>query len=211
MCIRWEFNPPGAPHMGGAWERLVRSVKEVMTGLMNEQVLTDPQLHTLFTEAENIVNSRPLTHISDDINDLTALTPNHVLLGMHQNWGFVTDTSSDEVNSRRKWKQVQALRERFWNQWKLQYLPSLTKRGKWRDQIANIKVGALVLLEDEDTCRGKWPLARVTSIKPGTDGTVCVAEVKTKNGIYTRPVVKLHLLEDDIEVPQREGYVALAK
>ena len=42
--IEWNFNPPKAPHMGGAWERLVRSVKQVMTGLVKDQVLTDPQL-----------------------------------------------------------------------------------------------------------------------------------------------------------------------
>ena len=59
---------------------MVRSVKEVMAGLLTEHSLTDPQLYTVLTEVESIVNSRPLTHVSDDINDLEALTPNHLLL-----------------------------------------------------------------------------------------------------------------------------------
>ena len=41
LKIRWQFNPPAAPHIRGVWERLVRSVKEVMTGLIKHQVLTD--------------------------------------------------------------------------------------------------------------------------------------------------------------------------
>lgn len=27
---KWSFNPPGAPHMGGVWERMVRAVKEAI-------------------------------------------------------------------------------------------------------------------------------------------------------------------------------------
>ena len=68
-----------------------------------------------------------------------------------------------------------------------------------------------MLLEDEDSRRGKWPLARITNVKPGPDGAVRVAELKTKNGTYTRPVAKLRILEDDVEVPQGEGYVSLEK
>ena len=46
LQINWHWNPPSAPHMGGAWERLVRSTKEVLHGLVQNHVLTDPQLAT---------------------------------------------------------------------------------------------------------------------------------------------------------------------
>ena len=49
-----------------------------MTGVAN-RFLTDPQLYIFLTEAENIVNSQ-LTHISDNLNDMEAWTPDHVLL-----------------------------------------------------------------------------------------------------------------------------------
>ena len=55
LKIKWQFNPPAAPYMGGVWERIVRSVKEVMTGLMKHQVLTDQQLLTLLTEVKGII------------------------------------------------------------------------------------------------------------------------------------------------------------
>ena len=87
--IIWKFNPPHAPHMGGAWERLIRSIKEVLTGLMKNTVLTDAQLYTVMTEVKNILNRRPLTTVSDSVDDLEPITPNHILIGMHRNWDYV--------------------------------------------------------------------------------------------------------------------------
>ena len=74
--IVWTFNPPAAPHMGGAWERLVRSTKEVMYGLTKDHTVTDSQLLNFVTEAEAILNSRQLTHLSEDPKKLEVLTPN---------------------------------------------------------------------------------------------------------------------------------------
>ena len=34
--IQWTFNPPNASHMGGAWERMIRSVRQILTSLMME-------------------------------------------------------------------------------------------------------------------------------------------------------------------------------
>ena len=41
---KWVFHPPGASHMSGVWERLVKSVKRSLKailgkGLINEEVL----------------------------------------------------------------------------------------------------------------------------------------------------------------------------
>ena len=196
--IKWTFNPPAAPHMGGAWERLVRSSKEIMYGLVKDQVLTDPQLYTLLTEVEMIINSRPLTHLSDDVDDYEPLTPNHILLGYHRNWSSITDTSELDLTSRKKWKQVQSLQAMFWSRWVKEFLPLLNKRHKSLGKRANLKEGQLVLIHQDDKKRRKWPLARITKTMPGRDGVVRVVEVKTKDGTYTRPATKIYLLEDDL-------------
>ena len=205
--ITWKFNPPSAPHMGGVWERLIRSVREVMMSIMKETVLTDPQLATLLTEVENILNSRPLTPASEDIDDVEALTPYHILLGRHRNWRYMGEIRERDISSKRKWKQVQAIQKIFWERWRREYLPRLTTRGVWKNKTDTYKAGELVLLANDETRRGKWPLARVTKVLPGGDGAVRVVEAKTKDGIYTRPVVKLCKLEDDIEVPKGEGNI----
>ena len=91
--------------MGDICERMVQSIKEVLYYLLKDHVLTDPQLHTVLTEAEQIVNSRPIMHMSDDVHNLEALTPNHQLLGQHRNYSAIIDTSCTDVFSRTKWKQ----------------------------------------------------------------------------------------------------------
>ena len=78
--IQWYFNPPGASHHGGAWERMIRSTRKILGSLVKEQTLDDESLQTLICEAESIINGRPLTAISDDPKDLEPLTPNHLLL-----------------------------------------------------------------------------------------------------------------------------------
>ncbi|KAL7727018.1 hypothetical protein ACLKA6_010061 [Drosophila palustris] len=62
--ISWYFNPPAAPHMGGAWERLVRSIKTVLYRIVSNQKFTDESLLTAMMEVEMTVNSRPLTFVS---------------------------------------------------------------------------------------------------------------------------------------------------
>ena len=195
--ITWTFNPPASPHMGGAWERLVRSAKEVMYGLTKDHVLTDPQLLTFVTEAEYILNSRPLTHLSDDVSDLEALTPNHVLLGLHQNWVSIPDISEADINSRRQWKRVQALRSMFWSRWVREYLPELNQRPCWKNKTPSFSVNELVLVQEDDIKRNKWPLGRVLEVKPGDDGVVRVVKVRMQSGAYVRPVTKLYKLEDN--------------
>ena len=55
-AIEWHFTPPHAPHMGGIWERLVRSVKTVLKSLIKQDLLTDEQLTTFMCEVEKILN-----------------------------------------------------------------------------------------------------------------------------------------------------------
>ena len=62
-----------------------------------------------------------------------------------------------------------------------------------------------MIVSEDTTKRGKWPLGRVTRIIPSEDGVVRVAEVRTKDGVYTRPVVKLYPLEDDMDEEQEDN------
>ncbi|XP_062704550.1 uncharacterized protein LOC134286873 [Aedes albopictus] len=50
----WHFNPPSAPHMGGVWERKVRSIKDALKVLACHDKLDDEGLLTLLAEASMI-------------------------------------------------------------------------------------------------------------------------------------------------------------
>ncbi|XP_064648578.1 uncharacterized protein LOC135500853 [Lineus longissimus] len=80
--IEWQFNTPTASHMGGVWERQIRSVRNVLQVIMIEQTVTDEQLTTTFCSVEAIINGRPLIPLSEDPTDLEPITPNHLLLLM---------------------------------------------------------------------------------------------------------------------------------
>lgn len=75
--ITWHFNPPCAPHMGGAWERLVRSVKSGLKCIQDERPPTEDALRATLIEIEAIVNARPLTYVDTNNDSLESLTPNH--------------------------------------------------------------------------------------------------------------------------------------
>ena len=79
--IVWKFKPPGAPHFGAIWERLLQSCKKVMIAILDNRSITDEVLGTTTCLVEQTINARPLRAVSDDLEDLTALTPNPFLLG----------------------------------------------------------------------------------------------------------------------------------
>ena len=207
MHIEWHFRPPHASHFGGVWEREIRTVRNVMTALMNEQRtrLSDEGLSTLFCEVEACLNNRPLTEMSNDPDDFEALTPNHVLLW---NAGVtfppgLADPSENFIKKR--WRQIQYLADLFWSRWKKQYLPLLQERQKWTTEKDRLRVGDLVLVTDHQLPRNHWPLGRVVEVLPDDRGLVRVARIrmaKYRNGTNTeigsvvveRPIVKLILL-----------------
>ncbi|XP_026331715.1 uncharacterized protein LOC113239063 [Hyposmocoma kahamanoa] len=79
--VDWRYIDPGAPNQGGAWERLVRSVKTALSVTLHDRAPKEEVLLTLLAEAEYTINARPLTHVSVDPAEPEALTPNHFLLG----------------------------------------------------------------------------------------------------------------------------------
>ena len=68
--VRWKHQTPRSPWMGGHFERLVRTIKAILATAISRKFLTLEEFSTVVKEAENIVNSRPLTYQSDSTRDV---------------------------------------------------------------------------------------------------------------------------------------------
>ncbi|XP_069979436.1 uncharacterized protein [Penaeus vannamei] len=198
--ISWCFNPPHASHFGGVWERQIRSIRRVLSGICYQQTLTDDSLHTLLCEVEAIINGRPLTRVTDDPDCLQPLTPS-MLLNLKGSPGPVMNTDNKNLYARRRWKQVQYLADLFWKRWSKEYLPLLQERQKWNIKRRDVKKGDIVLALDERLPRGTWPLARVIEVMCDSDGHVRSAKLKTVSGEYIRPISKMCLLLETPSLP----------
>ena len=167
--IEWQFNPPEAPHFGGVFERMIKSAKRAIYAILNEADVNDKELQTVFTGAESLLNSRPLTTVSGDVNDEPVLTPNHFLIG--QMGGELAPDTIDTtaVSVRRRWRRIQELICRVWSRWMREYLPSIGSRQKWFQPSKNLTVGDVVLVIDPDAPRRDWKLGRIEAVHPGKD------------------------------------------
>ena len=188
------FNTPGSSHMGGAWERLIYTVRSVLSGILMESHgrLDTYSARTVMYEAMAIVNSRPITPFIDQ--ETGPLTPNHLL---HMKSGIVMPPpgqfDSSDIYCRKRWRRVQGLVESFWSRWRTHYLSNLQRRAKWQEQRRGLKVGDVVMLK-EGTFRSDYQMARVVSELPSKDGLVRRVVIKTGNSTLERPISKLVLL-----------------
>ena len=145
-------------------------------------------------EVEAIINNRPLTAVSKDLDNLTPLTSNHLL--------FIKTTcplppgtfDTEEKYSRKRWKQVQFLANLFWSRWRREYLPALQTRQKWTRTHRKLLINDIVLVMDRNLPRNVWLLGRILETYPDTFGHVRTARVLTKHSISIRPITKLVLL-----------------
>ena len=192
--IKWSFNPPAASHHGGAWERLIRSIRKVLNSTVREQVLDEESLHTVLCEAESIINSRPITKASSDLNDLEALTPNHLLLLKTKPSLPPGLFDQDDLYTRRRWRQVQYMSNLFWKRWIKEYLPQLQERQRWATASRNFAEGDVVLLVDDCAPRNSWIMGKIVETVPDKKGLVRRVRIKTKTNVLDRPITKICLL-----------------
>ncbi|EYB93587.1 hypothetical protein Y032_0180g773 [Ancylostoma ceylanicum] len=136
--MKWIFNPPGSPWMGGVWERLVGSVKRCFSKAIGRKRLSFVDMTTTMTRVEAIINTRPLTKVSmSDLNEI-PLRPVDFLQGnvkfsLPRLAGISErsdpDFDPDLIQSMSQAKEALSFSEnianKFWERWNTEYLTAL--------------------------------------------------------------------------------------
>ena len=189
--INFKFIPPRAPNFGGLWEAEVKSAKYLLVRGASSASLTYEELETVMIGIEAILNSRPLTPMSSDPNDLSAITPGHFLIGEPLTSIPDPHKSDDKLTIAQRWELVSRLKHDFWKRWSHEYLSELQYRRKWKTESDNLKENDMVIVKDENLPVMQWPIGRVNKICRGSDGHVRVADIKTSKGIFRRSIRQL--------------------
>ena len=186
----WRFTPPYGPHHGGIYETMVKATKRALQSLFVESDLNMDEFRTAIGRVAALLNSRPITRVKEE-NSIQILTPNHFLIG--RLGGAVSTADLD--NPVERWKRIHSIIDKFWKQFLQEYIPLLSKRGKWHTAKENVQVGEVVLQLDPNTPRGQWKLAVIEEVFPSKDGRVRRCKIRSTNGSYERPITKLIPLE----------------
>ncbi|UYV65295.1 hypothetical protein LAZ67_3003849 [Cordylochernes scorpioides] len=191
--IEWKFIPPTAAWWGGWWERLIRSLKDILKRMLGTSTLTYQQLMTLLCHAEAVMNGRPMTYVSDDPNDLVTISPS-MFLQEQTDVEFPECQNMGSNPTTQKLRYLSKLREELKSRFRKEYLSLLVQRNR-RIYNPKLQAGDVVLVGMDNKKRNFWPLAVIEEILFGRDGVNRLVKVKTAVGTFLRPIQKIYPLE----------------
>ena len=207
--LEWEFLPPYASHYAGVWERLVGLTKKHLAKMLPNEAVHHDTFHTIITEIESTLNRRPLTSVSTDPRDATALTPESLLapyLGQFKSAEVAPETPLSKADELRfRFKQARSCVDAFWKRWRSDYINTLTNRSKWTRTATNIAVDDVVMIVDDSVKRKRWLLGRVVAVDHAEEHVRKIDIRRADGSIITRDRTGVVKLETEGEGGWEEG------
>lgn len=219
--VQWQFIPKRASWYGGWWERLIGLTKMSLKKVLGRARISLVVLQMLVVEVEAILNDRPMTHVSPDLEDAKPLTPAHLLHG-HRITSLphevveeqdLTDPTYGNITGVSQRAQLQAfLLNQFQARWTYEYFTSLREYHRTTgNNSQKIKPGDIVLMYDESP-RSTWKLAIVEELITGKDRLTRAAKIKTCQERTNCPIAKLIRLEVSTPItPETDQLSSVAK
>ena len=210
LGIQWDPIPERAPWVGGIWERLVAPVKNTLKRMMRCASVTKQEMEYLVSQAESVINDRPLSASLESPMEEGRITPSLLIqnrkLRDHPPPPLPNTIpvlrSHQEARCRNRHRQQ--LQKSFWNCWRRQYLQALQKRGKTfhSKTTTQLSVGQVVLINDTPAPRNMWRLGRIVelkatrSVKPNESAPIPrSALIRTSEGLIRRSVRSIAPME----------------
>ena len=194
--------PVRAPYSGGAWEAMVRLVKNPLHKIFWKKTVDYDTFHTTLCEVGATINSRPLTYVGRTRADGLLITPSLFIapstrLALPPSKEEYEDQKGDPTyegpsagsNDKTLARIAPKLLKMLSCHWKIfqqAYFQHLEEdhRNKFKatpgQHRRQPEPGDVCLIKDV-TPRNTWAICRVTETLPASDGKVRVVKVATKN------------------------------
>ncbi|KHJ81879.1 integrase core domain protein, partial [Oesophagostomum dentatum] len=189
--IQWSFIPPASPWMGGAWERMVGTVKRALSKTMGRRKVSEEILATFLCEVESAVNSRPLTTIGHDETNEVLRPVDFIYKNIRHGIEVIPHEEhyndpayqpypeiGSQLDAKKAITEAEKLTAKFWTKWKTEYLIELRDRHvsygrNYKSSKLSPEIGDLVLIDDDlQTSRDHWPIGLIQDLIKSRDGEI---------------------------------------
>ena len=187
---------------GGFYKRLIAILKSALQKIIGSAKLNFEELHTVLVQIENMMNTRPLTYLSEENYD-EHITPSHLIYGRNINRrNIVNDNDNvitlDKTLIKTRIKHVTAVSNHFWNRFCKEYL-LLREKHRYRKnntkEKLELKINDVVLIQDDKiTSRNNWRRGKVEELIVSRDSKIRGAVLcvyNKKKDLLRKPVQKL--------------------
>ena len=168
--IDWKFILDQSPWWGGFYERLVKVVKDSLHKVVKNARLNYDELITVLIEIKAMINSRPLTYLTEEDNT-EAITPFHLLRGRNIAAAREINLIQCDVNIgdlTNRVKYVQLLLNHFWKRFYNEHTVALRERmmyDKTKRSSDKLVIGDVAVIQDNTTIpRSKWKHGQVQNL-----------------------------------------------
>ncbi|UYV67850.1 hypothetical protein LAZ67_5002241 [Cordylochernes scorpioides] len=167
---------------GTNFKALIGMMKQLLFRILGQTSLGYEELSTVMCDVESLMNTRPLTYLTEESEDLAPLTPSLFLHEVREVGVPDLDLIDNQTLSR-KYQYIKRVREDLRERFRIEYFGFLRQETRRLKTTIPFKVGDMVLIGQESLKRLHWPLARIIQLYPG------------KTDFYGRPIKRPNRLD----------------